>query len=91
MVLKTVLVAVDGTLGGPLPTKMRKVKESESEVAQSCPTLCHPVDCSPLDSSIHGILQARIQEWVAISFSRGFSRPRDPPQVSRIVGRRFTI
>ena len=47
--------------------------ESESEVAQSCLTLCDPVDCSPPDSSIHGILQARILEWVAISFSRGSS------------------
>ena len=44
--------------------------ESESEVAQSCPTLCDPIDCSP-GSSIHGILQARILEWVAISFSHG--------------------
>ena len=42
--------------------------ESESEVAQSCPTL-QPVDCSPPSSSVHGILQARILEWVAISFS----------------------
>ena len=44
--------------------------ESESEVTQSCPTLCDPVDCSPSGSSVHGILQARIMEWVAISFSR---------------------
>ena len=44
--------------------------ESESEVAQSCLTLSDPVDCSPL-YSIHGILQARILEWFAISFSRG--------------------
>ena len=44
--------------------------ESESEVAQLCPTLCDPVDCSPPGSSVHGILQARILEWVAISFSR---------------------
>ena len=41
--------------------------ESENEVAQSCPTLCDPVDCSPPGSSTHGILQARILEWVAIS------------------------
>ena len=40
-----------------------------SEVAQSCPTLFNPVDCSPPGSSVHGILQARILEWVAISFS----------------------
>ena len=44
---------------------------------QSCPTLCDPVDCSPPGSSVHGILQARILEWVAISFSRGSYRPRD--------------
>ena len=45
-------------------------KESESEVMQSCPTLCYPVDYSPPCSSVHGILQARILEWVAISFSK---------------------
>ena len=45
----------------------------ESEVAQSCPTLCDPVDCSPPGSSVvHGILQARVLEWVAISFSKVF-------------------
>ena len=59
-----------------------------SEVAQSCPTLCNPMDCSLPGSSVHGILQARILEWVAISFSRGSSRPRDRTQVSCIVGRR---
>ena len=52
--------------------------ESESEVAQSCPTLCFPVGCSLPGSSIQGIFQARVLEWVAISFSRGSSRPRDP-------------
>ena len=51
--------------------------ESESEVAQSCLTLCDPVDCSLPASSIHGILQAIILEWVAISFSKGSSWPRD--------------
>ena len=50
-------------------------------------TLCYPMDCSPPGSSIHGIVQARVLEWVAISFSRGSSRPRDQTQVSRIVGR----
>ena len=43
--------------------------KKESDVAQSCTTLCDPMDCSLLDSSVHGILQARILEWVAISFS----------------------
>ena len=46
-------------------------------VAQSCPTLCGPMDCSPPGSSVHGIFQARILERVAISFSRRSSRPRD--------------
>ena len=65
--------------------------ESESEVAQSCPTLCNPVDCSPPGSSVHGILQARILEWVAISFSRGSSQLRDRTQVSHITGRHFNL
>ena len=62
-----------------------------SEVVLSYPTLCDPMDCSPPGSSVHGILQARIPEWVAISFSRGSSRPRDQTQVSRIAGRRFIL
>ena len=45
-------------------------------VVQSCPTLCDPMDCSLSGSSLHGILQARILEWVAIHFSRGSSQPR---------------
>ena len=48
-----------------------KVKESEN-VSQSCPTLCNPMDCDPPGFSVYGISQARILEWVAISFSRGF-------------------
>ena len=51
-------------------------------ITQSCPTLCNPVDCSPPGSSVHGILQARILEWVAILFSRGFSQPRNRTLVS---------
>ena len=53
--------------------------KSESEVAQSCPTLCNPMDCSPPGSSIHGILQARVLEWVAISFSRDLPDPGFEP------------
>ena len=64
--------------------------KSESEVAQSCWTLWDPMDCSLPGSSVHGILQARILEWVAISFSRRSSQPRDWAPVSHIVGRRFT-
>ena len=64
---------------------------SESEVAQSCLTLYDPMDCSLSGSSVHGIFQARVLEWIAISFSRGSSRPRNRTRVSRIAGRRFTV
>ena len=57
---------------------------------QSCPTLCNHMDCSPPGSSVHGIFQARILEWVAISFSRGLSWPRDWTWVSCTAGRLFT-
>ena len=52
--------------------------------AQLCPTLCDPIDCSPSGSSVRGIFQARILHWLAISFSRGFSWPRDQTHVSGI-------
>ena len=52
---------------------------------QLCPTLCNPVDYSPPGSSVHGILQARILEWVAISFSRGSSWPRNWTHVSCLL------
>ena len=58
---------------------------------QSCPSLCNPVDYSALGSFVHGILQARILEWVAISFSRGFSQTRAWTQVSCLAGRFFAI
>ena len=54
-------------------------------VAQSCPTLCNPMACSPPGSSVHRILQARILEWVAISSFKGSSRPRNQTQVSSII------
>ena len=59
--------------------------------SQSCPTLCCPMDCNPLGSYVHGILQAEILESVAFPFSRGSSQPRDPTQVSYIAGGFFTI
>ena len=66
--------------------------ESEKKVkSQSCLTLCDPVDCSLPVSSVHGIFQARVLEWVAISFSRGSSQPRDQTWVSHTAGRHFTI
>ena len=60
-------------------------------VAQSCPTLWDTMGCSPPGSSVHGILQARILGWVAMSSSRGSSWPRNQTQVSRIIGGFFTI
>ena len=59
--------------------------QTEVKVAQSCLTLCNP-----MNYTVHGILQARILEWVAIPFSRGSSQPRDRTQVSRIASRFFT-
>ena len=59
--------------------------------AQSCPTLCDPMDCSSPGSSVLGILQARILEWVAISFSRGSFWPRDWTWVSCITWRFFIV
>ena len=65
--------------------------KSESEVAQSCLTLCDPANYSLPGSSVHGIFQARVLEWVDVSFSRGSSQPRDQIQVFCIAGRIFTI
>ena len=70
-----------------------------SQVNQLCVFISHsvvsdslqPMDCSPPDPSVHGIFQARILEWVAISFSRESSQPRDRTQVSHIAGRRFNL
>ena len=63
----------------------------KTEVAHSCPTLRNRMDCNLPGSSVHGIFQARLLEWGAISFSRGSSWPRDQIQVSCIAGRRFTL
>ena len=58
-------------------------------VAQSCPTFCDPMDCHPPGSSVHGISQASILEWIAIPFFRGSSHPRNQSQVSCVAGRFF--
>ena len=63
----------------------RGLKTMKVKVAQSCPTLCNP-----MDYNAHGILQAGILEWVAFPFSRGSSQSRDRTQVSHISGRFFT-
>ena len=62
-----------------------------SEVAQSCLTLCEPMGCSLPGSSVHGIFQAIVLEWIAISFSGGSSQSRERTRVSHTVDRRFTV
>ena len=78
--------------GSSFTVSLRFVNEvKRSEVAQSCLTLCDPMDCSLQGSSVHGIFQARVLEWVVVSFARGSSRPRDRTRVSHIAGRCFTV
>ena len=85
-------VAVGRFSGRPhtnsVPTLRRTVLRL---VGQLCPTPCDPMDCSPPGYSVHGILQARILEWVAMPSSRGSSQPRAWTQVSRIASGFFTI
>ena len=72
-----------------LSSTQSKAVKVKVKVTQSCPIFCDPTDCSLPGFSIHGIFQARVLEWVAISFSRGSSQPRDRTQVSSIVGSCF--
>ena len=65
--------------------------ENESEVSQSCLTLCDLMDYSLPGSSVHRIFQARVLECVAISFSRRSSQPRDCTQVSALQADTFTV
>ena len=79
----------DALLLGPLSRKSKEIYVGiligvYVKVAQSCPTLCNP-----MDYTVHGVLQARKLKWVAVPFSRGSSRPRDGTQVSHIAGRFF--
>ena len=74
--------------GVPLPSPT--IAPAAAKSLQSCPTLCNPIDSSPPGFPIPGILQARTLERVAISFSSGFSRPRDRTQVSCMAGGFFT-
>ena len=69
----------------------QREREREREVAQSCPTLCDLMDCSLPGSSVHGIFQARVLEWIAVPFSKESSRPRDRTWVSHIVDRCCTV
>ena len=74
-----------------LMSKQRVIASKRAKSLQSCPTLCDPMDCSPPGSTVHGILQARILEWVAMPSSRGSSHSRDGTCVSCIAGRFFTM
>ena len=90
------------TLHAPLDSKLRGLRfwivscscsvhyGGGGLVAQSCLTLCNPMDFSPPGSSVHGISQARVLEWIAISFFRGSSQPRDQTWISCIASRFFT-
>ena len=68
-----------------------RIEVSKVKVAQSHPTLCDSMDCSLSGSSVHGIFQARVLEWISISFSRGSFWPRNRTWVSCIASRRFTV
>ena len=72
-------------------TKLKTPWKWKCLVTQLCPTLCNSMDYSPPDSSVHGILQAGILDWVAIPFSRGSSWPGDWTQDSCITGRLFAV
>ena len=63
---------------GKEPVMLNVKSEVTVFIAQLCPTLCNPMDCSLPGSSVSGILQAKILEWVAIPFSKGSSKPRSP-------------
>ena len=85
-------IAISSSRGSPRPSDQTCVScigrwilytepAGEVKVAQSCPTLCDPMDGSLPGSSVHGILQTRILEWVAVPFSRESSQPRDRTQL----------
>ena len=74
---KQEMVSVPGDKGSSLFSAWMQLLQPCCFISESCPTLCDPVDCSPPGSSVHGISQARILVWVAISSSRGSFRSRD--------------
>ena len=84
-----ILLTSDRQMTPFLWQKVKRNWKSESEVAQLCLTLCDPMDCSLPGSSIHGIFQARVLEWVAISFSRGSSQPSNRTWVSTLQAYAF--
>ena len=91
MTIISTSVGKDPLEGMEEPSQTTRVSNSVCLVAQSCPTLCDPMDCSTPGSFVMGILQERILEWVATPSSRVTSQLRDWTQVSRIAGGFFTI
>ena len=91
MALGTLFPAYHLSFSGPISLVSYPFWHVKVLVTQSCPALLNPMDDSLPRSSVHGILQARILESVAIPFSRGSSWPRDQTQVSHIVDRFFTV
>ena len=89
--ISSVLVTIDSLMqtnsnpGKTVSETLMSLVTNNLKVAQSCPTLC-----DPMNYTVHGILQARMLEWVAVAFSRGSSQPRDWTQIPCIAGRFFT-
>ena len=82
--------AVETVMAQSSPRRGEHV-EVKVSVTQSCSTVCNSMDCSPPGASVHGILQARILEWVVMYSFRGSSRPRDRTWVSCTAGRFITV
>ena len=91
MFIKSVALSPSLLPASPFAFSLFQHQSVKVLVAQLCLTLCESMDYSPPGFSVHGILQTRILEWVAISFSRGSSRPGDWTRVSCIAGKFFTI
>ena len=82
---------VKNTVRWPWTKKWQAARFMRSEVSQSCLTLCNPMDCTLTGSSVHGIFQVTVLEWLAISFSRASSWPRFWTRVFHFAGSRFTL
>ena len=92
LLMRTVIMVIwENGLFRESAVRRGQILTAKSLVTQSCPTLCNPMDCNLPGSSHHGIFQKRVLEWVAISFSRGSSQPRNQTWVSCFAGRYFII
>ena len=92
LLMRTVIMVIwENGLFRESAVRRGQILTAKSLVTQSCPTLCNPMDCNLPGSSLRGIFQERVLEWVAISFFRGSSQPRNQTWVSCIAGRYFII